>query len=140
MTDENIEAEWLEILKSDRTGELIRRMDESGILDEWFPEILPMKGCVQNSFHHRDVWNHSMLVLENCETILEDLAAFFGDVAGTVDEILSEENRTPLLKMAALYHDIGKPSTRAIDESSGRITFYGHDGEGAVIIDFKKID
>ncbi len=39
-------------------------------------------------------------------------------------------NRLPLMKMAALFHDMAKPSTRDVDKDSGRITFYGHQREG----------
>ena len=75
------------------------------------------------------------MVLENCETILKSPESFFGDMADNVNEVLARGNREPLLKMAALLHDIGKPSTRGLDEGSGRITFYGHDAEGAKIVE-----
>ena len=36
-----------------------------------------MKGCTQNAFHHKDVWEHSLLTMENCESSLNDISRAF---------------------------------------------------------------
>ena len=107
-------------------------MDETGILENVLPEILPMKGCQQNWYHHKDVWEHSLLVMEQVEQILSDLSCF-GDVSGNVRDLLDEE-KTVFLKLAGLLHDIGKPSTGGTKPGTSRIIFYGHDKAGAEIM------
>ena len=124
-------AEILLILKSSGSFHFFRQLDDLGILEVIFPEITPMKGCPQNGYHHKDVLEHSMLVMERCEHILNNLSEYFGDVGGDVEANLNGDNRLQFLKLTALLHDIGKPATRGIDADTGRITFYRHDEEGA---------
>ncbi len=131
---ERIFAELLLILNTPHSARYFWRMDELGILAVLFPEITPMKGCAQNAYHHKDVWEHSRIVMENCEDIVNNLDDFFGAWGKTVRENLHEHNRAPLLKLSALLHDVAKPLTRAVQQETGRVTFYGHDQEGAKII------
>ncbi len=131
---ERIVSELLLILERPVASETIRRMDATGVLDVIFPEILPMKGCPQNDYHHKDVWGHSLLVLENSENILNHLEMFFGDRSPLIAANLGECHRAPLLKLAALLHDVGKPSTRGLNLETGRITFYGHDETGSAMM------
>ena len=135
VSGERIMAELLLILKTPHSASFIREMDRCGVLEVLFPEIIFMKGCKQNGFHHQDVWEHSLLVTENGERILNNLTSYFGDWAEAVLNNLAENNRLPLLKLAALVHDIGKPLTRGTHTKTGRITFYGHDEEGARLVD-----
>jgi putative nucleotidyltransferase with HDIG domain len=73
-------------------------------------------------------------VMENCEYILNHLGEFFGELSAAVAGDLAKDRRLPLLKLAALLHDVGKPAKRAVNPTSGRITFYGHDDVGAEIV------
>lgn len=131
---ERILSELLEIFKTPRSAEFVRKMDELGILEVIFPEIMAMKGCTQNAYHHLDVWEHSLLVLDHCEDILNHLEDFFGPVSGQVRDNLAYDHRMPLLKFAAMLHDVGKPVVRGTREDDGRITFYNHDKKGAEIM------
>ena len=88
----------------------------------------------QNAFHHKDVWEHSLLVMENCEDILSELPYFFEALSDEVAANLGRDNRRSLTKLAALLHDIGKPACREVNPDTGRITFYGHDEKGAGLI------
>jgi putative nucleotidyltransferase with HDIG domain len=124
-------AELLLILETDRSACSFRKMDELGILEVLFPEIMPMKACAQNGYHHKDVWEHSLLVMENVEHILSDLAGFFGDVSSSVADSLAA-GTSSLVKLASLLHDVGKPDTKGVRPDS-RITFRGHDKVGAGI-------
>lgn len=132
---ERIMSELLLILKTPCSSSFFRQMDRMGILEVILPEIMPMKGCTQNGFHHRDVWEHSLLTLENCEHIINNPTDFFETHATEVTGNLSEGNRLPILKLAALFHDIGKPLTRSLNPDTGRIIFYRHDAEGAILAD-----
>ena len=128
-------AELLLILRHPHSTSFIREMDRLGILDVLFPEIVAMKGCEQNGYHHKDVWEHSLLVAENCEQILNNLTGYFGDWAEDVLSNLAGNHRLPLLKLATLFHDVGKPLSREINAETGRITFYKHDKAGARLAD-----
>lgn len=135
VSSERIVFELLLILKTGQSSRFFRQMEELGVLSLIFPEIVPMKDCPQNWFHHKDVWEHSMMVMENCEKIINSLQDFFKGYSKEVAENLTGDNRLQLLKLAALLHDIGKPMTRGLNEATGRITFYGHNSEGARLIE-----
>lgn len=123
---ERIHAELLKVFSNPDTLKYIRLMDESGLLSVLFPEIEPMKGCNQNAYHHKDVWEHSMLVLGHLEKLLESLADEFKSHAHEIRKNLQANHRKALLKFTALFHDIGKPSTKNVKSENGGITFYGH--------------
>lgn len=131
---ERVLVELLEVFRAEQSAGFVRMMDDLGLLNIIFPEIIPLKECTQNTYHHLNVWDHSMLVLNNCEHTLNHLQDIFGTVAAQVSENLTPHNRVPLLKLTALLHDVGKPKTWAVKEDSGRITFYGHDKEGAEMV------
>jgi tRNA nucleotidyltransferase/poly(A) polymerase len=135
VSGERIMAELLLILKNPHSASFIKDMDHLGILDILFPEISPMKGCEQNGFHHMDVWEHSLLVIENCEQILNNLESYFGDRTEDISSNLANNNRLPLLKLTALLHDAGKPLCRGVNAETCRITFYKHDKAGATLAD-----
>ncbi len=126
---ERVLTELLLILETDRSAGYFRQMDELGILAVLFPEIAPLKTCGQNGYHHRDVWEHSLLVMENVERVLADLAGYFGGISSSVAESLAA-GTSSLVKLAALLHDVGKPATKAV-LPDGRITFRRHDSVGA---------
>jgi tRNA nucleotidyltransferase/poly(A) polymerase len=109
----------------------IRMLDEVGALEALFPEIGPMRGCVQNEHHHLDVWGHSLAALEICEGILEAAEEKLGPPAALVKQDLGRHNRLALLKLAALFHDSGKPASRSIAPAGGRVVFHGHEKAGA---------
>lgn len=131
---ERIMTEIFFILKNKNTTAYFRQMDDLGILDVTFPEIIPMKGCNQNRFHHLDVWNHSLLTMEKCEELINNLFDFFGKESIYINDYLQKDSRLELLKLSALLHDIGKPSTYSKNPDTGRITFYRHHEKGVELI------
>ena len=134
-SSERIASELLLILNAPRSTRFVGMMDRLGILAHIFPEILPMKGCIQNAWHHLDVWQHSLSTMENCEIIIDHLSSGFHPADRFIQNDLSCQHRRPLLMLAALLHDAGKPSARDIHPENGRITFYGHDQTGSKITD-----
>jgi poly(A) polymerase len=132
---ERIMAELLLLLSESPCFKLISLMDETGLLEVIFPEISTMRGCEQNSFHHQDVWGHSLAALKSCEDILARTDEFFGYNGEQVRKVLDQGNWLPLLKLGALLHDLGKPKTKGENAETGRITFYGHDRAGAEMIE-----
>lgn len=132
---ERIWAELKRILQNENSTAFIRLMDELQVLTRIFPEISDMKDCPQNAHHHLDVWPHSMVVLRHCEKMTNEPTHHFGQDAEMVKNYFKNNHRTELLKLTALLHDVGKPSTRGYDAATGRITFHGHDNEGAGMVD-----
>ncbi len=131
---ERIWAELRRILQHEDSSTFIRLMDELTLLSAVFPEIEAMKDCPQNAHHHLDVWPHSLAVLADCEKIINDPGQRFGQSVELIKTHLAKNDRTALLKLTALLHDVGKPSTRGLNAATGRITFYGHDKTGADMV------
>jgi putative nucleotidyltransferase with HDIG domain len=115
----------------------IELLDELELIAPVLPELEALRGVVQNPNHHLDVLGHTLAVLEEWLGIERDPAGLAGDLAGEVSEFLAEPladelTRAEGLRFGALFHDLGKPGTRA--EGAGYVTFIGHDQAGAEII------
>ena len=110
VSPERVRDEWLKTMKARRPSRAFRVMASTGILGVTYPELAAQIGCVQNKWHAFDVWGHS----------LETLDALDGD---------------PVLRLAGLLHDVGKPRTRALGEKTQDYTFYNHETVGADMAD-----
>jgi tRNA nucleotidyltransferase (CCA-adding enzyme) len=108
VSHERVRDEWVKAMKARRPSRAFEVMRETGILEVTCPEMLLGVGMEQNRYHTYDVWKHSMECLDAC----------VGD---------------PVLRIAALLHDVGKPATRALGEKTKDWTFYDHDRVGAEI-------
>jgi putative nucleotidyltransferase with HDIG domain len=95
----------LKLLGAPRPSIGIELLRQTGLLGGILPELLDEVGVAQNRFHAHDVYEHSL---------------------HAVDAVPRER---PLVRLAALLHDIGKPSTRAVVDGEG--TFYNHQRVGA---------
>ena len=119
-----------------RTG--LQLMDAHGITAQVLPELLALRGVEQNEFHHLDVYDHTLEVLDQVVAIEHDpLAAGFGEHAEAVGALLREPladelTRGGAMRFAALLHDAAKPQTRML-RPDGRIGFPHHDRAGAEI-------
>lgn len=101
ISKERIREEINKILLSNKPSRGIRLLDELGLLEFIFPEVFRTKGFNQHStFHKDDVYNHSLNVLDKTKANLN-------------------------IRMAALYHDVGKIDTFFLDEN-GEGRFFGH--------------
>ncbi len=114
--------------------ELARRL---GVLAAVLPEVAALQGVEQSSYHHLDVYEHTIAVLrEQIELLAGDrLEQLFGDSAPRVRAVLDEPladdlTRGQALRFGALLHDAAKPATRGVRDD-GRVTFIGHDAAGA---------
>ncbi|HVQ57817.1 MAG TPA: HD domain-containing protein [Solirubrobacterales bacterium] len=111
---------------------------ELGLTPVVLPELDALREVEQGPNHHLDVHDHTLAVLEHTLEIEQDLERFAGqraiEVAALLSEPLADEiSRGTALRFGALFHDIGKPATRA--EQGGFVGFRGHDQVGAEIID-----
>jgi len=90
---------------------------ETGLAQEFLPE-LPMMQLEQDPIHrHKDVLTHTLAVVENVRPSAEQPA----------DRPAFDFRRT---RLAALFHDVGKPRTRGYQKGKG-VTFHHHDAVGA---------
>lgn len=105
---ERIRDELNKILISDKPSEGIRTLVDTGLMNYIIPEYLNTVGFDQhNPYHDKDVFEHTMEVLDNIEPKLN-------------------------LRLAALFHDISKPECFTQDEN-GRGHFFGHHIKSAVL-------
>lgn len=100
---ERIAEELNKILLVPKPSVGLRLATDLGLMAYAIPELLPMRGVSQRPLHHKDVFEHTMGVVDN---IPPDL----------------------VLRWAALLHDIGKPATKSAHD--GQVHFFGHDEVG----------
>ena len=109
VSSERIREEFCKILLSPNRLLGFDLLNQSGLLRMILPEMETLKGCDQPpEFHPEgDVFVHTRLMLS----------------------LLPERVSLPLV-LSVLFHDLGKPPTRIVDET-GRIRFNGHEGVSA---------
>jgi poly(A) polymerase len=109
ISQERITDELWKIIASKKPSIGFRLMNETGLLAIVLPEIARLRGVDQiGRFHHKDVLDHTLKVLDNLAKVTE--------------------NRN--LRFVALYHDVAKPMTKEFREEVGW-TFHGHEELGA---------
>ncbi|MGQ2916003.1 CCA tRNA nucleotidyltransferase [Microbacterium aurantiacum] len=116
VSPERVQGELVRLLASDDPVRGIRMLVETGLMEEFLPEVPALRLEVDEHHHHKDVYEHSLTVLRQA---IELEHARHPGAAPDVP-----------LRIAALLHDIGKPATRRL-ESGGGVTFYHHDVKGA---------
>ncbi|MDR0876674.1 MAG: HD domain-containing protein [Treponema sp.] len=108
VSPERVRDELDKIIGSPKPSIALRLMEETGLLQLILPELAGCRGIDQKGYHHFDVLDHSLLAC--------DYAA--------------KENYPHTVRLAALFHDLGKPSARKPDED-GIWTFHGHEAISA---------
>lgn len=95
----------------------LRLLVDTGLADEMLPELPALRLEIDEHHRHKDVYEHSLTVLEQA-----------------IDLETDAEGAVPapdlVLRLAALLHDIGKPRTRRF-EPGGGVSFHHHDVVGA---------
>jgi poly(A) polymerase len=131
---ERVFAELKRIVAGERPVPGLELMAELGLTGVVLPELAALRGVEQSDFHHRDVYDHTLEVLAAVAR-LEAGAPELGEHAEAVPALLAEPLADELtrgggMRFAALLHDAAKPATRGM-RPDGRVTFVGHDAEGA---------
>ena len=119
---ERIREELLLMLRQPCAHAGLMAIDKAGVLTALFPEIEPMRHFKQNDFHHLPVLAHSLEAIRELEHVLSTGEGLADDVREKVlaemREIVSPPaTRASLIKLALLFHDIGKPGTAQVQES-----------------------
>lgn len=128
---ERISQELIKFFESDFAGENLCLMNNSGFLDEIFPELTAQREVPPNLHHHLGLLDHSIESVKQLESRIK----IFPDWAKEhlYREFSSGIKAISLLKLAALLHDVGKPSTWHIDEE-GRHRFIKHEEVGSEMV------
>jgi tRNA nucleotidyltransferase/poly(A) polymerase len=132
---ERVLTEIRRLLEPDHPEQGIRLLDRLGVLDVVLPEMAAMRGVGQSAFHHLDVFDHTMKVLDAAADISANPEHYLRDASAPVEAALDAEVGNGFtghtgLRLAALFHDVEKPATRTVSEE-GRVGFMGHDRLGA---------
>lgn len=102
---ERISGELRLMLLSGRPGRALMLLDEAGLMETLLPEVFACHGVEQGGYHVADVFGHTVM---------------------TVEQAAELDPNDLVLRLAALFHDVGKPSSMAPDGS-----FHGHAAVGA---------
>ena len=139
VSGERIRDELMAILASSRSGWALGALNELGALDALFPELSAGRGVTQGGYHHLDVLEHQLEAVAQCDRMLTDFAEFDEMLRGPLAQycasaLVEGRPRAALIKLAALFHDVGKPATRRV-EADGEIWFIGHEQFGATLVE-----
>ncbi len=105
---ERFRDEFDKILASAKPSVGLKLLEETGMTSIFIPELLAGRGCVQSDqrgFHDFDVLDHLYYACDGAPV------------------------EKPNVRLAALFHDIGKPASKKIID--GNITFYNHERIGS---------
>ena len=110
---ERVRDEFTKTLMSPNPRAGLLLLVESGLASAFFPELPKLKLEIDEHHHHKDVYEHTLTVL---------------DQAIAHEDRLGGPNLT--IRLAALMHDIGKPRTRELIPGGG-VSFHHHEVVGA---------
>ncbi len=131
---ERISFELDLIMASSRAHHAFKAMVESTLLNYLMPELYEGHQVGQPPYHHLDVMDHNLAVLDGVERIVDQPGLYFSGCREQIENCVQNRQTLVALKWAALLHDIGKPAVRKVaGEEVQRITFYNHDEQGALI-------
>ncbi|HEY5319277.1 MAG TPA: CCA tRNA nucleotidyltransferase, partial [Galbitalea sp.] len=111
---ERITVELSKLLLTDSPRAGIQLLVDTGLAELVLPEVPALRLEIDEHAHHKDVYEHSLTVL--------DQAIGYEKSRGHSPDLV--------LRLASLLHDIGKPSTKRV-EPGGVVSFHHHDVVGA---------
>ena len=116
---ERVRDELVKLIEGEHPRRGLEQMVELGLADHVLPELPALRLEIDEHHHHKDVYEHTLTVLEQAID-LESPAGSDGPCPAP----------DFVLRFAALMHDIGKPDTRRFEEG-GVVTFRFHEVVGA---------
>jgi len=110
---ERVRDEFIKIIMSDKPRLGLLLLVETGIAAKVLPELPMLKLEIDEHHHHKDVYEHTLTVLEQAIALEHRL-----------------DGPNLVIRLAALLHDIGKPKTRELIPGGG-VSFHHHEVVGA---------
>ena len=110
---ERIRDELIKLLMSQNPRVGLTTLVETGLCEKFLPEIPLLRLEIDEHHHHKDVYEHTLTVVEQSIALEERLGG-----------------PNLVARLAALLHDIGKPKTRALI-SGGGVSFHHHEVVGS---------
>ncbi|MFJ4899260.1 CCA tRNA nucleotidyltransferase [Streptomyces sp. NPDC088727] len=117
---ERVREELNKLLLSTHPRKGLALLVDTGLAQQVLPELPALRLESDEHHRHKDVYEHSLTVLEQA-----------------ID--LEEDGPDLVLRLAALLHDIGKPRTRRF-EKDGRVSFHHHEVVGAKMVKKRMTD
>lgn len=109
---ERITTEFMKIIESPQPSIGLRLMEECGLMQQYLPEVSALKGAeTKEGIGHKNNFDHTLQVVDNAARVSSD----------------------PFLRLAALFHDIGKPRTKQFTPRVGW-SFHNHDFVGSKML------
>jgi poly(A) polymerase len=112
ITAERVRDEFTKLLCGVDPIAGLRLLVDTGLADRFIPEISGLKLEIDEHAQHKDVYEHTLIVVQNAIRLEGDSGPDF------------------VLRMSALMHDVGKPATKAVGRD-GRVSFHHHEVVGA---------
>ena len=126
---ERFRDEFCKILLSPVPSVGLKLLEGSGLLKVFVPELLQGRACVQSDergFHSFDVLDHNFYACDGA--VLRGALSCSGLTRTSFAQEIPASDRLLILRLAALFHDVAKPSCKRVD--GGKITFYNHEIAG----------
>ena len=124
---ERIHDELVKLLLSPSPRAGLTLLVDTGLAEVFLPELPALQLEVDEHHHHKDVYQHSLTVLEQAISLEGPRTVSGVTAAETVD------GPDLVLRLAALLHDVGKPATRRF-EPQGGVSFHHHEVVGAKLV------
>ena len=122
---ERVRDELTKLVLADRPRRGLDLLVATGLAERVLPELPALRLERDEHHRHKDVYQHSLTVLEQAIALESRLPE-----RGADDEVLAAARPDLVSRLAALLHDIGKPATRKF-EAGGKVSFHHHDVVGA---------
>lgn len=125
ITAERVQVELSKLLLADHVRLGLELLVDSGLADYVLPELPALQLERDEHHQHKDVYQHSL-------TVLEQAIALEPRIFGT-QPVADPQVPDLVLRWAALMHDVGKPATRRF-EPGGSVSFHHHEVVGAKLV------
>lgn len=115
VSPERVRDEFTKLVLSQNPRAGLKILVDTGLADAFVPELSAMQLEIDEHHRHKDVYEHTLTVVEQ---------------AISLEGALEGEGPDLTLRLAALLHDIGKPATRRFEDGGG-VSFHHHEMVGA---------